>query len=143
MRLTITIFCLFHCICWPNSSLSKSELILSETHDEVIVNALQFLVNRQKRDGSWIYDAQPFTGKITYKGSIVRQAGTLFGAALAYDGKNNQVKTMLKSAMDYFQINSTPFDRRGFKLRLLSDYNNIRCQCSRIIIIQRSKMLIT
>ncbi len=121
MRFVITTFCLFHCISWSNSSLTKSELILSETHDEVIVKALQFLVNRQKRDGSWIYDAQPFTGKITYKGSIVRQAGTLFGAALAYDGKNKQVQNMLKSAMDYFQIHSTPFDRRGFKLRLLSE----------------------
>ena len=121
MQIPILFFLLFQFICWTNTKLDKDELILSETHDQVIIDALQFLVNRQKRDGSWIYDAQPFTGKITYKGSIVRQAGTLFGAALAYDGQNKSVKGMLKSAFDYFQINSTPFDRRGFKLRLLSE----------------------
>ena len=61
MQIPILFFLLFQFICWTNTKLDKDELILSETHDQVIIDALQFLVNRQKRDGSWIYDAQPFT----------------------------------------------------------------------------------
>lgn len=117
----IIFFLFFNWITDSSPQLTKSELILNETHDEVIKQSLEFLINRQKRDGSWVYDYQPFTGKITHKGSIVRQAGTLFAAALAYDGKDSRVKKMINSAMDYFQINSTPFDRKNFKLRILSE----------------------
>lgn len=111
----------FHQIIWANPQLTKDDLILHETHDQVIIKALDFLVKRQKKDGSWIYNVEPFTGKTTHKGSIVRQAGTLFAAALAYDGRDERIKKMIRSAMDYFQINSTPFDRRKFKFRLLSE----------------------
>ena len=117
----IFLFLCFNWIPFSSPQLTKSELILNETHDDVISQSIEFLINRQKKDGSWIYDYQPFTGKITHKGSIVRQAGTLFAAALAYDGKDSRVKKMINSAMDYFQINSTPFDRKNFKLRILSE----------------------
>ena len=42
MQIPILFFLLFQFICWTNTKLDKDELILSETHDEVIIDALQF-----------------------------------------------------------------------------------------------------
>ena len=47
----IILFLFFNWITDSSPQLTKSELILNETHDEVITQSLEFLINRQKRDG--------------------------------------------------------------------------------------------
>lgn len=108
-----------HILC--SGQLIQTDLILEDRFQQVIDQSLDFLIRRQKRDGSFIYDHYPFQGRTLYKGSWVRQAGTLLSMALAFDGKNQELKKSIKAAASFFKENSIAFERDGTRMRIISD----------------------
>ena len=101
--------------------LLRGDLVLEDRFPEVIKQSVDFLMRRQKRDGSFIYDHFPFQGRTIYKGSWVRQAGTFMSMAFAYDGVNRELKASLDKAILFFKQNSIGFVRDGLKMRIISE----------------------
>ncbi len=103
--------------------LVREDLVLNQTFETTISRAIQFLKNRQRPDGSWLYDHLPFEGRSINTGIMVRQAGTFFALAQAWDGKDQTIKGMLTKAIQYFERNSSTFIPIEKTLRIISDTN--------------------
>ncbi|MBT3786554.1 hypothetical protein HOF92_16385, partial [bacterium] len=104
-----------------SSPLLYPDLVLKNRYQESINKSLEFFMNRQKRDGSFIYDHFPFQGRTLYKGNWVRQAGALLSMAFAYQGKNKKLKSSIDRALSFFQQNTIAFERDGIKMRIISE----------------------
>jgi len=115
---------LFFSLLYPliaDPTLNRSDLIIQPRFDEVISNSIDFMKRRQKPDGSWVYDHLPFDGKTTFKGSLVRMAGTFYSLAVTYQGNDKELKDMIDKAIGFFTLNTREFVRRGKTLRIISE----------------------
>ncbi|MCO4782457.1 MAG: hypothetical protein KC646_09035 [Candidatus Cloacimonetes bacterium] len=112
----------FYTVC-ADSSLVYDELILKDKFINSINSSLKFFENRQNSDGSFIYDVEPFTGRTTYKGNMVRQAGSLLSLAFSYDGVNKDQKRVIDNSISYFLSNVSEFSYKGKTLMIISENN--------------------
>lgn len=119
----IFLFYLISIVSFADTSLVYDELILKDKFNQSIDQSLQFFQNRQNSDGSFIYDVEPFTGKTTYKGNMVRQAGSLLSLAFSYDGLNKQHKSVIDNSISYFLSNVSEFQYKGQTLMIISENN--------------------
>jgi len=120
LRLLIFVF-LLHSPTFAKSILAPEDLILENRYETTISQTLKFLIHRQKRDGSLIYDHLPFKGRTVYKGNWVRLAGTLLSMAWAYDGEDLTLKNSLKRLLGFFKLHSQAFEREGIRMRIISE----------------------
>jgi len=100
---------------------THEDMVLVHLFQEEIDKSLLFLKNRQRANGSYIYDYVPFANRQITTGVLVRQAGIMLGLAMAYDGKDESIKQGLIKTMSYFRSLSTTYTLRDTNLRILAD----------------------
>ncbi|MBW7875858.1 MAG: hypothetical protein H3C47_07710 [Candidatus Cloacimonetes bacterium] len=102
-------------------NFTHEDMVLVHLFQKQIDNSLLFIKNRQRSDGSYIYDYVPFANRQITTGVLVRQAGVMLGLAMAYDGQNEAVKQGIIKTMSYFRSRSTTYTLRDQNLRILAD----------------------
>jgi hypothetical protein len=120
LRLLVVGFMINHLV-FSQPSMLVEDLILENRFEDVISQTLKFFINRQKRDGSLVYDHLPFKGRTVYKGNWVRLAGAFLSMAWAYNGQDEDLKSSLKRLMGFFKQHSQAFEREGIRLRVISE----------------------
>ena len=124
MKIKLLLFSFIVFYSFSESLITKEDLVFQPLYEEEISLAINFLINRQKMDGSFVYDHQPFTGESKYNGGgdyWVRIAGTLMSMAFSYDGKNKKLKKSIDKSLEFFESHSIEFERKGLKLSIISN----------------------